>query len=240
VLALATWLRVRDRPEAFGFAAVNPATSASGNSVHWLTALREVLANPATWPPFIVNVGVGGSFLAFAGLWAVPFLQDTRGFTRVLAAQHASALLLGVAIGALIIGRLSDRLGSRRGLMRVVVLLYMLSWLPWLLGVQWPAAITLAWFGLMGLLIPGFTLNWTLVKEANAPQYAGIATGVVNTGIFLGAGILQPLVGWALDQARASGLPAEAWPRGLLILSGAAALGFVATLLVSGKRYGER
>ncbi|MFN9807787.1 MAG: hypothetical protein ACK56N_15360, partial [Betaproteobacteria bacterium] len=44
----------------------------------------------------------------------------------------------------------------------------------------------------------GFTLNWTLVKEANAPQYAGIATGVVNTGIFLGAGILQPLVGWAV------------------------------------------
>ena len=240
LLALATWLRVRDRPEEFGFAPVNPSTTAGAASVHWLTALREVLANPATWPPFIVNVGVGGSFLAFAGLWAVPFLQDTRGFTRVLAAQHASALLLGVAIGALIIGRLSDRLGSRRGLMRAVVLLYMLSWLPWLLGVQWPAAVTLTWFGLMGLLIPGFTLNWTLVKEANAPQYAGIATGVVNTGIFLGAGILQPLVGWALDQARASGLPAEAWPRGLLILSGAAALGFVATLLVSGKRYGER
>ena len=42
-----------------------------------------------------------------------------RALSRVQAAQHASLLLLGVAIGSLAIGRISDRLGSRRGLMRV-------------------------------------------------------------------------------------------------------------------------
>ena len=86
-------------------------------------ALRQVLANPRTWPGFFVNFGVAGSFLAFAGLWAVPYLQDVHGHSRALAAQHASLLLFGVAVGALIVGLVSDRLGSRRGVMRVYALL---------------------------------------------------------------------------------------------------------------------
>jgi hypothetical protein len=83
----------------------------------------------------------------------------------------------------------------------------------------------------MGLLIPGFTLSWTIAKEANPPQYSGIATSVVNTGIFLGAGILQPLVGWVLDQGKAAGDVAPAWDRALLVLSGAAVMALLATLL---------
>jgi hypothetical protein len=75
----------------------------------------------------------------------------------------------------------------------------------------------------MGLLIPGFTLSWTIAKEANPPQYSGIATSVVNVGIFLGTGILQPLVGWVLDAGRAAGDLAGAWDRGILWLAGAAA-----------------
>ena len=193
--------------------------------MHWTHALRQVLANPATWPGFFVNVGIGGSYLAFAGLWAVPFLVDVYGMSRVTAAEHASLLLLGVAFGALAIGALSDRLGSRRGLMRACTLLYALSWLPWLMHAQWPLPVTLAWSLLMGLLIPGFTLSWTVAKEVNRPEHSGMATSVVNLGIFLGAGILQPLVGWVLDRGRALGDAAHAWDNALLLLAGSAAFG---------------
>lgn len=235
-LALATWLRVRDRPEALGYPPVH-VLPVSTSQVNWQHALRRVLANPAIWPPFFVNLGVGGSFLAFAGLWAVPFLQDTRGMTRVDAAQHASLMLLGVAVGSLVVGLIADRLGNRRGVMRVFVLAYALSWAPWLLGAQWPQWATLSWFLLMGLLIPGFTLSWTLAKEANPPEYSGIATSVVNTGIFLGAGILQPLVGWVLDHARATGASAVAWDRATALLAACALLGLVTSLLVSGRKH---
>jgi sugar phosphate permease len=230
LLAIATWWRVRDRPEDLGLAPVHAAAPAAGH-VAWTSAVARVLANPATWPPFIVNLGVGGSFLAFAGLWAVPYLQQVHGISRVQAAQHSSQLLLGVAFGSMAIGMISDRLGSRRGVMRAAVLLYTLAWLPWLVHVQWTLWATLSWFFLMGLLIPGFTLSWTIAKEANAPQYSGIATAVVNTGIFLGAGILQPLVGWVLDQGKAAGDMAPAWDRALLVLSGAAFIALLATLL---------
>jgi len=239
LLAVATWLRVRDRPEQLGYAPLNPApaTPAAGG-VRWREALVSVLRNPATWPPFVVNMGVGGSFLAFAGLWAVPYLQQVHAMSRVTAAQHASALLLGVALGSIGIGVLSDRLRSRVGVMRAAVLLYVLSWLPWLLHLQWSLAATLAWFLLMGLLIPGFTLSWTIAKEANPPQYSGIATAVVNTGIFLGAGILQPLVGWVLDRSAAAGT-AVAWDRALWVLVTAAVAAFVATWVSAGRRTKE-
>ena len=88
----------------------------------------------------------------------------------------------------------------------------------------------------MGLLIPGFTLSWTIAKEANPPQYSGIATSVVNTGIFLGAGILQPLVGWVLDRGTLTGDTLAAWDRGLLVLSGAAAIALIATLAPATRR----
>ena len=204
-LGVATWLLVRDRPEERGFAAVNVNPPPPGGHLHWTRALREVLANPATWPGFFVNLGIGGSFLAWAGLWAVPFLQDVYGLSHVVAAQHASLFLLGVAVGALLIGVISDRLANRRGVMLAYALLYALSWLPWVFGVHAALWASYAWFLLMGLLAPGFVLTWTVAKEVNRPEHAGMATSVVNVGIFLGTGILQPLVGSLLDRGRAAG-----------------------------------
>lgn len=235
-LAAVTWWRVRDRPDALGFAPVVPAPAAGARATPWTHALAGVLRNAATWPGFFVNIGIGGSFLAFAGLWAVPFLEQTRGMSRVTASFHASLLLLGVAFGALIVGVVSDRLSNRRGVMRVYTFAYALSWLPWLLHVDWPLAATLAWFFLMGLLIPGFTLTWTIAKEVNRPEHSGIATAVVNVGIFLGAGLLQPAVGAMLDQVRASGDLTAGWDRGILLLAGAAAFGALMTLSIRAPR----
>lgn len=231
-LGVATWLKVRDRPEQMGFAPMHAHSAAGAARVHWLTALRQVLANPATWPGFFVNIGIGGSFLAFAGLWSVPFLQEMYGHSRVVAAQHASLLLLGVAVGAMIVGNVSDRLRNRRGVMRAYAFLYALSWLPWIFHAQLSPAGSYAWFLLMGLLIPGFVLTWAVAKEVNRPEHSGIATSVVNVGIFLGAGILQPLVGWVLDRGRAAGDVAGAWDSGILLLAGAAAFGALMTLFV--------
>jgi sugar phosphate permease len=232
-IGLAIWLGVRDRPEALGFAPVEArqagGAAAAGN---WRQALGLVLRNPATWPGFLVNMGIGGSYLAFAGLWAVPWLVEVHGLPRVTAAHHGSALLTGVALGSVAIGLISDRLGSRRAVMRVYAGLYALSWLPWVLDVRWPLPATLAWFGLMGLLIPGFTLTWTVAKEVNRPEHSGIATSVVNVGVFLGTGLLQPLTGWLLDRGRAAGDLAGAWRGAILLLAGAALFGALSTLLV--------
>ena len=156
--------------------------------------------------------------------------------SRVAAAQHTSALLIGVAFGSLIVGVVSDRLGRRKPVMCIYALLYVLSWLPLVLRVDAPLAATLAWSLLIGFLIPGFTLSWTIAKEVNRPEHSGIATSVVNVGIFLGTGLLQPLVGVVLDRGRAAGDLAGAWRNAILVMAAAAAFGAVMTLFVRERR----
>lgn len=239
MLAIISWWIVRDTPQARGFAPVNASAAKTNKTLHWTRALAGVVRNRATWPGFFVNAGIGGSFLAFAGLWAVPWLQHAYQMSRVTAAQHASALLIGVAFGSLAIGMLSDRLGSRRAVMRTFALLYVASWLPLILRVDWPVAATIAWFLFMGLLIPGFTLSWTIAKEVNRPEHSGIATSVVNVGIFFGAGVLQPAVGWVIDRGHSAGDINSAWQQGLLLMFAAAALGGLMTFLVTDRPYGS-
>ena len=163
----------------------------------------------------------------------MPYLQDVTACRASTAAQHASLLLLGVAVGSLVVGIVSDRLGSRRGVMRVYALLYALS----LAAVG--AARRVAAGGDAGVVlrrwgcsIPGFTLSWTVAKEVNRPEHSGIATSVVNVGIFLGTGVLQPLVGWRARPRPRRGRRGRGWDRGVLLLAGAAALGALATLFV--------
>jgi len=79
-------------------------------------------------------------------------------------------------------------------------------------------------------------LGWTVAKEVNRPEHSGIATSVVNVGIFLGTGILQPLVGWLLDRGHAAGSPAEAWHAATTLLAVVAASSFVAALFVRTRR----
>lgn len=230
-IAALTWLVVRDRPEQRGYWRLHDSAPPAG-AVHWRSALREVLANPASWPGFFVNTGVAGSYFAFAGLWIVPYLREVRGLSQEAAARHASLLMLGVAVGSVLVGVLSDRLRSRRGVMRVYAALYALSWAPLLLHVALSPWASHAWMFLMGTLVPGFVLTWTVSKEVNRPEHAGMAISLVNVGIFLGAGVLQPVVGAVLDTGRSTGELAAAWDRALWLLAGSAAAGALCTLLV--------
>ncbi len=97
---------------------------------------------------------------------------------------------------------------------------------------RFPLWGSFAWFLLMGLLAPAFVLTWTVAKEVNRPEHSGMATSVVNVGIFLGTGVLQPLLGWLLDRGRAAGTLGDAWVGAVTVLFAAAAFGFLASLFV--------
>jgi sugar phosphate permease len=203
VLAGLSWLFVRDEPRAAGLPSMRELEGKAAHPPHqghWLQGLIEVLKNRATWPGFWIMLGACGTFFSFVGLWAVPYLRDVYGMDRVTAANHTTLFLLGFAFGSLLCGSLSDRLGRRRPVLLTGVALYTLSWLPLLFA--WPVSLAASYalFALMGLAASGFTLSWTIAKEANRYALSGMATSVVNTGAFLGAGILQPLVGFVIDR----------------------------------------
>ena len=202
MLALLSWLKVRNTPEDAGFPSIREMEGHArheGRQQHWWHDLLGVLATRRVWPGFWLNLGMPGSMLAFLGLWAIPFLRDLHGLERSAGSVYTSLALAGFAGGALFSGWFSDRLGRRKPLLVIGVLLYGLAWLGLLYGNWTPGVVGMAWFVLMGFSCGSFVLTYASAKEVVAPALAGMSIALVNTGLFLGAGILQPLFGWILD-----------------------------------------
>jgi len=231
---LAGWL-VRDNPVHVGLPSLREMDGKSAHPTHdghWYDGLLQVAGNRATWPGFFVNIGISGTLFAFAGLWAVPFLTQGHGWDRTEATAHTSILLAAFAVGAFFIGTLSDRLGRRKPVVIVTCGLYLVSWLPLLLGWELRPGWSHALFFSMGLGAAGFTLTWACAKEVNRHALSGMATSLVNTGAFLGAAILQPLVGWAIDRAAGGAGLTLALPHyqvGISVLFGFALFGWLAS-----------
>jgi sugar phosphate permease len=220
-LGILSWYLVRNTPTEAGLPSMRELDGHEAHPAHhghWYDGLVKILRNRATWPAFWVNFGLSGSYFAFAGLWAVPYLTATYGITRTEATTHTSLLLAGFALGALTIGTLSDRLGRRRPVVLGFALLHLACWLPLLAGLQMSQGVLLLLFFLMGLGASCFTLSWACVKEVNPHALSGMATSVANTGAFLGTGILQPVVGRSVDLT-------GSFTTGLLILFGFTVIG---------------
>ncbi|MCZ2173102.1 MAG: MFS transporter [Burkholderiales bacterium] len=235
-IGVLSWFLVQDRPGEKG---AMPRAGARADRTAWLGGLLAVMKNRATWPGFFVNVGVAGSFFAFAGLWAVPYFTQVHGMTRAVASNHITAYFGGFALGCLIIGPLSDRLRRRKPLMIGGAVLHALGWWLWLGTETLPPAATYALCIAMGTVTASLTLSWACAKEVNPPLLSGMATSVVNVGVFLGPSILQPLVGWVMDRGWQGAMDGGArlysaadYRTGLLLMAAFAAFGAVATLFV--------
>jgi sugar phosphate permease len=201
-IALLTAIFVRDQPEAVGLPSVRERDGLAPHPLRphaWRQELWGVITTPAIWPVFFVMGGGTGSLFAFAGLWGVPLLSDSFGLTRTAASLYTTVTLSGFAIGSLLGGWLSDRSGRRKpfllGASALSVLMWLgLSVLPWTPG--WSGLLL---YGGLGIAAGGFVVGYAVAKEVVAPQVAGMAIALVNTGLFLGAAVLQPAFGWMLD-----------------------------------------
>ena len=190
------WLLVRDRSAENADAAL-PKLRFDRTVI--LGNLLAVLRNRDTWPAVVVNFGGAGAFFAFAGLWATPFLTQAYGMTRNTAAKHLSLYFLSFALGCVLIGGLSDRIGKRKPVLIVGLHIFAASWLLWLSDLMLPVVASYALFFVMGISTASVTLSWACAKEVNPPQLSGMSTSVTNMGGFLATALLQPLVGWILD-----------------------------------------
>lgn len=202
LLAVLTALFVRNRPEDIGFPSMRELegkVSHSARQQHWWSDLKSVVRTAAAWPALWVDMGMVGGMLAFVGLWAIPFLRDVHGLGRSAAAVYTSIALAGFAVGSILFGWLSDRMGRRKPVIVAGTLIYTLvclclAYAPWT-----PGPVGLALFALLGFSSGGFIVTFANAKEVVAPALSGMVTGLVNTGLFFGAAVMQPLFGWAMD-----------------------------------------
>jgi sugar phosphate permease len=200
--AVLTLILVRNRPEDAGFPSIREQEglpSHPARDQHWLRDLREVMTTRAVWPGFWVNFGLTGCFLAFAGLWAVPLMRDLHGLDRAGASLYTTVTLAAFAIGAFKVGWISDRIGRRHPVIIAGTALSCLAWLALILLPWGPGWSGLLIFTVLGLTAGGNVVVYAAAKEVLPARVAGMAIALVNTGLFLGAAVMQPAFGWVLD-----------------------------------------
>lgn len=243
IISLAILLLLRNAPEQTG--QLTPPASLltkSGKVVkhHWLRELKVVLLNGRIWPGFITMFGTTGAIFAFAGLWGVPLVRDVFELSRNEAANYTTAMLVGLATGSIFVGLLSDHIGKRKPPLIAFSALALMGWLGLLLLPWQPGYQGLLLYFLIGLAAGGVSIIYAATKEVAAPLYAGMAIALVNSGLFLGAAVVQPLYGWILDLTwdgtLLEGVRIYRWAdyeNALWLCVGLSLLGFIATFFAT-------
>jgi MFS family permease len=135
----------------------------------------------------------------FDMIWGVRYLQEAHGFDYGSAVMRSATVPIGWIIGCPLLGFISDRLGRRKPVIMAgaVVLLGCLAWIlfgplnilpPYMLGL------------VAGVASGAAMLPYTVIKEANPPEFGGTATGVVNFLNFTFSALLAPVFGWILQR----------------------------------------
>jgi sugar phosphate permease len=115
----------------------------------------------------------------FDMIWGVRYLQDAHGFDYSSAVMRSAMVPVGWIIGCPLVGFISDRIGRRKPVIidGAAELMVCLAWVLFgRIGVFPPYTI-----GLVAGVASGVAmLPYTVVKEANPPQFGGTSTGVIN------------------------------------------------------------
>jgi MFS family permease len=207
-IAAAIWLLVRDHPREKGFAgpASDPGDPTPARRLSILAGIRAVLRYPNTVLLFLIPGGVVGPVLAFSGLWGVPFLVTHYGLSPTRAAALTTTLLVAWAVGGPILGWLSDRTGRRKPLYIGGCALALVCWglVVYIPGLPIPALVAL--LIVAGLSSGCMIISFAFVKESVPGHLSGTVTGMTNMGVMMGPMLLQPAIGWVLDQNWHGGL----------------------------------
>lgn len=240
LIALLCYVLVRNTPEEMGLPSVSHRGSAVADPSKNIekpslkSGLVSAVKNPYTWPGFFVFMGVFGAYVALTGSWGNSFLQDVYGYSSTGASNRLILVILGHAIGCLIVGKLSDRMKRRRRPMFLFVLLHLISWMVLIVGKDGilPAVLLPPVLFLMGFGSSAVILTWSCSKDVNDPSVSGIATSIVNMGGFIGAAIIPVLIGAVIDRYGAQLSAALLYQRAFLICLVAVAISLGFTLLV--------
>ncbi len=235
------WMVLRDRPEDKGWGDSlvsgdnpSPTSMPTPQGMTFPKRLKIVLVHPSFWMITLSYLFFGGPALTFQGLWAVPYLMDIHGFSRVEAGGLLMLMPMGLIVGAPGIGYLADRFPmGRTRILAICLCLPLLCWLFLFVSGGKSSLVLLApIFFVMGVCGGGsLSLYMTMLKELFPSWLTGTAMGLMNPAAFLAGALFQPFTGYLMDAVGSAGsiYPLEAYHRvfAVFLASTTVALGFL-------------
>jgi MFS family permease len=200
-ICVGIWLFVRDTPREKGYADFqHPGNPGLRNTQPGIfESIGEVFRYPNTALLCLIPGGIVGCVLTFSGLWGVPYLATHHQLTITGASFLSSALMVAWAVGGPMFGWLSDRLGRRKPLYLLGCGLSLAGWGVIIFSDNLPLPLLAGLLVLTGFCSGCMIIGFAYAKESVPLNLAGTVSGVMNMGVMMGPMILQPTVGWILD-----------------------------------------
>lgn len=240
ILAILTYILVRNKPQDMGYATieeidgvrVDSAQAAKDDSIKLGEAIRMSVTN-RNFPWLAVYAFVVyGPMMGFQGLWAVPYMMDILGFQKQVASNTLSWWAIGMIVGCPLSGIISDRfVFSRKKVVIPGAIVYTLGWLYLALNpTGWsPTTMSIFCF-LMGAFGGVYITNYAHLSERLPRKVVGTAIGVFNLFYFIGGAFYQQIMGKMLDgYGKVAGkFPVEAYTSTFWLCFGGMVLGTLA------------
>lgn len=137
--------------------------------------------------------------MVLCALWGTDYLKKVYFLTGLQASMVVSMILIGSICGSPIFGMLSDKLGRRKPIMILGVLLTLIMMAPLLLNIYLPLYALLCLFFCIGLFSSTQTLGYALISESNFSQHTGLAIAIASIIITGCGGVGQILFGKLLQ-----------------------------------------
>ncbi|ADA77734.1 major Facilitator Superfamily protein [Francisella tularensis] len=192
LIAVVYYIVVRD------FNPKQPEASSPNNQLKTLDVLKEVIKNKNNW---LLTFYVGLSFTAvdaFAGFWGNAYFREAYHISREEAASIISMIFIGMAIGSPIIGKLSEILDSRKGVMIFSHIIGTIA-LSFVLLTKTSSTISAILLFIFGLCLGIYMLSFAIGNRINPIIITATVAAFINTGEPILGAIFDPLIGYFLD-----------------------------------------
>lgn len=201
--------------------------------------LGATVRRPGTQLAFWVHLVGGTAPTVMALMWGYPFLTAGMGLEVGAAAGIFSLLVVGQLAAGPVIGYLVARFPLRRSNLVLTVVTFIV--LLWLAVVAWPGEppllLVAALYLVIGMGGPGSLIAFDVARTFNPSHALGSASGIVNTGGFIGGFVSVFGIGLVIDLVRAAGGPGaalytlDAFRLGFLVPIGLILVGVVGLLI---------
>jgi sugar phosphate permease len=207
-LALASfcWVIIRDTPEKKGWPAMTGGLCQAApeeETVGLRNRMALIFGNFDFWMISLSTFFTGGAFLSFQAVWAVPYLMDVLGLSRVEAGWMLMLLPLGYAMGGPILGFLTDKLALDRRKVLIRALGFgFFGWICFMFfRTRSDAYLVAPLFFLFGMIGGGtLPICFSIIRNLFPPALMGTASGVMNMAAFFGTALYLPVSGYILKQ----------------------------------------
>ena len=223
-LSLLFWWIIEDTPHA-----QHPTPSKQQSAIKdSMATLKHI---PQLWWIFAIDLLAWAPVSSIGALWGVPYLMEAKGVNAIQASHWCNAFWIGLAIGSIMIGGISEQLARRRA---PIVCCFIIALISSLELAQAPTVssltIYLALFGL-GFSAATQTLTFSLLKDHAPPPVFGCLSGLNNMASILGGAGTQIAMGILIERHHHSTLHLLGYQHALLLLPGVAITGLLISTL---------